>query len=525
MSASPLVEPKRERVRSGRAGRAGRTDRRLADVTPTRTSAARTLTAAEAAGDWDLVVIGAGSAGLVASRSGAQLGARTLLIEASRLGGDCLYTGCVPSKALIAAAHAAHAARTAGRFGISTGDVTVDFAHVMRHVHDAITTIEPADSADALTALGVNVLHGRARFTGQRELEVDGSRIGFRDAVIATGSHPVVTDVEGADRIDILTNDTFWDLDEQPERLLVHGGGAIGSEIAQAMTRLGTRVTLVHRGDRLLPKEDAAASAVVLAAFAADGVDVRLGTTIASLRPVGAEPRSAAGVATLSDGEEVPFDRMLAALGRRVDTAGLGLGAAGVAVDASGAVAVDAAMRTTNPHIRAAGDVTPLPRFTHTAGTYASVAALNAVLGLARRADTDVVPRVTFTSPEVGAVGLSPDEGRASGFEVIVQPHDAVDRAIADGETSGHTALVIDRRGRIRGASVVGPRAGEVLGELTTAIKAALPVTKLATTIHAYPTYADAAWNAEVKVAQQGLRTGLVGRGIRLLRGIRRRRD
>ncbi|MDN3497236.1 FAD-dependent oxidoreductase [Planococcus sp. APC 4015] len=482
-------------------------------MTP-RPSPGRILTAAAAGGEWDLVVIGAGSAGLVAARTAATLGARTLLIEAHRWGGECLHTGCVPSKALIAAGHAAHAARRADRLGVRVAGVEVDFTAVMAHVHAAIATIAPVDSPETLASRGVHVVHGRARFTAPREIEVDGTRIGFRDAVIATGSRPVIADIPGAQ--DVLTNETFWQLEEQPARLLVHGGGAIGCEIAQAMARLGTAVTLVHRGSRLLPKEDPAASAIVRAALEADGVDVRLDTQIDRIE--------SDRTAVLSDGSRVGFDRMLAALGRRVDVSDLGLEAAEVALGDRGDVTVDTTMRTSNPAIRAAGDVTGLPRFTHTAGMFGSVAATNAVLGLSRRIDLDVVPRVTFTSPEVGAVGVAPGDAKRRGLSVIVHEDHEVDRAVADGETSGRTTLVVDRRGRLRGASVVGPRAGEVLGELTTAIKAGLSVRDLAGTTHAYPTYADGAWNAAISSAQEGLDGGLVQRGIRLLRGFHARR-
>jgi pyruvate/2-oxoglutarate dehydrogenase complex dihydrolipoamide dehydrogenase (E3) component len=490
-------------------------------VNPPTPGPARIVTAEDAAGDWDLVVIGAGSAGLVASRIGASLGARTLIIEDGRFGGECLYTGCVPSKALIAAAHAAHAARTAGRFGVSVSGVAVDFPRVMAHVRAAIAHIEPVDSPEALVSKGVSVLSGRARFVGPQEIEVEGSGIRFRDAIVATGSHPVRPAIPGAEGLDILTNETFWSLTEQPADLLVQGGGPVGCELAQAMARLGTRVTLVHGGDRILPREDPAASRMVHDSLTADGVDIRLRTIVTGIDASGTH---GAGVAVLSDGDRVGFDRFLAALGRRAAVEGLGLDRARVDLTSDGDVAVDDALRTSNPRIRAVGDVTPLPRFTHTAGYFGSIAATNAVLGLARTVDVDAVPRVTFTSPEVGAIGAAPDTAGRRGWRAVVQEHDDVDRAIADGETRGRTTLVIDRRGRLRGASVVGPRAGEVLGELTTAIGAGLAVRSLATTIHAYPTYADAAWNGAIGAAQDGLDRGPIGWGIRLLRRRHQRR-
>ncbi|MEV7799317.1 FAD-dependent oxidoreductase [Microbacterium foliorum] len=493
--------------------------------TPSRRPA-RALNAREAGGrTWDLVVIGAGSAGLVGSRTAAALGAHVLLIEAHRFGGECLHTGCVPSKALIASAAAAHAARSSARLGVTASEVHVDFPSVMQHVHSAIQHIEPVDSPETLNRDGIHTLTGRARFDGPRSVVVDGERIAFRDALIAAGSSPVRTSVEGEAAIDVLTNETFWDLEQLPARLLVQGGGAIGCEIAQAMVRLGSEVTLVHRGDRLLPKEDAAASAVVLAALRADGVDVRLGTTVSAFDSPGSDDTpSSSGAARLSDGTQVAFDRALAALGRRVDTADLGLSAAGVTLDRRGAVDVDTSLRTSNPHIRAAGDVTPLPRFTHTAGMYGSVAATNAVLGLSRKIDADVVPRITFTSPEVAAVGISPADASARGMRVVVQHHSHLDRAIADGHTDGFTSIVVDRRGRVTGAVIVGPRAGESLAEYTVAVKTRMAVRTLATTMHAYPSYSDAGWNAVVKEAQRGLRGGAVAFAIRLLARVHRRR-
>lgn len=483
---------------------------------PTRR--ARPLTPAEAGRtEWDLVVIGAGSAGLVGARTAAVLGATVLLIEDNGFGGECLFTGCVPSKALIAAAAAAHDARDAARLGVHVEGVRVDFGAVMAHVHRAIHEIEPVDSPETLAGVGVFTLRGRARFDGPRSLRVGGVGIRFRDALLATGSSPVLPD--GIDPDAVLTNETLWDLTVLPERLLVLGGGAIGCEIAQAMARLGSRVTLVHRGDRLLPKEDPDAAALVLDALRADGVDVRLRTTL-----VDADTSGEVAAARLSDGTTVEADRVLAALGRRVDTTGLGLDVAGVRLEADGAIAVDATLATSNPRVRAAGDATPLPRFTHTAGMFGSVAATNAVLGLARRAGVDVVPRVTFTSPEVAAVGVAPAEAAHRGMRVVESPHADLDRAIAEGQTAGFTRLVVDGRNRVAGAVIVGPRAGESLGELSTAVALGLKVGALAGAMHAYPTYSDAGWNAAVRDAQGALRRGPVAAAIRLLRTVRRRR-
>lgn len=464
--------------------------------------------------DVDLLVIGGGTAGLVAAKTAAGFGATALLVEAHRMGGDCLWTGCVPSKSLIAAAEAAHAATTSARVGVTASDVTVDFAAVMRHVHGAIHEIEPVDSVEGTEAAGALAVIGRARLTGERTAEIDGRPIRFRQAVIATGSSPQVPTLPGIEGVDVLTSDSVWELTEQPERLVVLGGGAIGCELSQAFARLGSHVTLVQRNERLLPKEDPDASAIVADALAADGVVVRVASE--AVRVEGADDRRA-GILHLASGEAVPFDRLLIALGRRPRTADLGLDAAGVRTDDRGFVGVDESLRTSNRRIFSAGDVSGLPQFTHTAGVNGSIAATNAVLGLSRRIDRDAVPRVTFTHPEVGAVGLLPSEAEANGCTVSEVRHSHTDRAIADGRTAGFTRLVIDGHGRLRGATIVGPRAGESLGEASLAVRHGLLTSQLASTTHAYPTYSDALWNAAVADVRGRLRTGATGRVIGLL--------
>lgn len=470
---------------------------------------------------WDLVVVGGGTAGLVAGKTAASFGSRVLLIEEDRLGGDCLWTGCVPSKSLIAAASAAATARGSAHLGITTGGVTVDFPAVMAHVHRAMETIAPDDSADSLEQAGVDVMHGRAVFTGEGELEVAGRGIRFDQAFIATGGSPSLPDVPGADQVGMYTSATFWNITELPERLLILGGGAIGCEIAQAMARLGSRVTLVHRGARILPKEDEKASAIVTAALIADGVTILLGRSAASFEPAAS---SEPGRATLDDGSVIAFDAVLAALGRRSNTAGLGLDTVGVQLDEKGNVTVDDRLRTSNPRIWAAGDVSGLPQFTHTAGVNGSVGATNAVLGLARTIDREAVPRVTFTHPEVGAVGIQPSEAEAAGLRVITIEHHALDRAICDTETSGYTSLVVDSRGRIRGGTIVGPRAGESLGELGVAVKRGLTASDLAGVTHAYPTYSDGVWKAAVYDVRKRVVSGVLGTVTGVLHSVRKRR-
>ncbi|MCV2490131.1 FAD-dependent oxidoreductase [Geodermatophilus sp. YIM 151500] len=435
----------------------------------------------------DLLVLGGGTAGIVGARTAAALGARVLLVERHRTGGDCLWTGCVPSKSLLAAAAAAADARRAGALGVDVPRVSVDFARVRAHVRAAIGTIEPDDSPATLRAAGVRVLAGTAVLTGPDTARVDGRAVTFRSALLATGADPLLPPVPGLADARPLTSETVWDeLTELPGRLVVLGGGPIGCELGQAFARLGAGVTVVDGARRLLGGEDPEASAVVAAALRRDGVDVRLGQQAASV---------ARGELALADGTRIAFDALLVAVGRRARTGMLGCADAGVRRADDGRVVVDGTLRTTNPRIWAAGDVTGPPYFTHTAGVHGSIAASNAVLGLRREVDR-VVPRVTYTAPEVASVGVSPEDGRARGLTLRRVGHETVDRAVTEAGTEGFTTLVLDRRRRIVGATVVGPRAGETLGELALAVRRGLRASDLAGTTHPYPTYNDAVVDA-----------------------------
>ncbi len=445
---------------------------------------------------WDLLVVGGGTAGLVGARTAAALGARVAMVERDRPGGDCLWTGCVPSKALLAAAARAAEARTAGDLGVSVGDVTVDLAAVMRHVHGAVHAIEPEDSAETLEAAGVTVLSGTARLTGPRTLEVDGTPHAFRAALLATGAVPALPPVPGLVEARPLTSETLWDLDVLPRRLAVLGGGGIGCELGQAFARLGAEVTLVEEQERVLPDEDPDASALVAAALEADGARLLTGTRLTAVTGTPGGP----GELTVRgpDGERtVAYDRLLVSVGRRPDTTALDPAAAGVDLDDDGFVRVDPTLRTTNPRVWAAGDLTAVSRWTHTAGVHAATATVNALLGLRRPIDERAVPRVTFTDPEVAAVGV-PTWARdgAPAPRTVTRHADRVDRAVAEGRTAGFSRLALGRRSRVLGATVVGPRAGEALAELTLAVRTGLRTADLAATIHPYPTHADGPWNA-----------------------------
>ena len=447
------------------------------------------------AGPVDLLVVGGGTAGIVAAKTAARLGADAVLVEEHRTGGDCLWTGCVPSKALLAAADVAATARDGARYGIDVGEVHVDLARVMDHVRASVRHIEPHDSPESIEAVGARVLAGHARFTGPTTAEVthaDGgtTSVEFRHAVLATGAAPTLPGIPGLAEVDPLTSDTVWDLRTDPGRLVVLGGGAIGCELGQGLARLDVAVTVVEGAARLLPGEDPEASAAVTRALEADGVAVRTGTAVARVRP-GA---GVTGTLVLADGDEIAFDRLLVAVGRSPRTRDLGLEAAGVRVDERGVVVVDDRLTTTNPRIRAAGDLTGHAQLTHVAGSHGSLAASNAVLGLRRTTDP-VVPRVTYTQPEVAAVGVATGRPRR-GVRVVRLDHDEVDRAVVEARTDGFTALALDARGRIVGATVVAPRAGEMLAELTAAVRRGDRPRDLAATIHPYPAWSDGPSNA-----------------------------
>ncbi|GAA4374615.1 hypothetical protein GCM10023152_17580 [Agromyces bauzanensis] len=313
------------------------------------------------------------------------------------------------------------------------------------------------------------------------------------------------------------TSEDFWELTELPERLVVLGGGAIGCVLEQAMARLGSKVTIVHRGHRILPKEDEDASRIIHDALIRDGATVHTGRTGASISSNDGQ----SGVLTLDDGSTVGFDVIVAALGREPHVDALGLDRAGVRTDADGYVTVDATLRTTNPRIWAAGDITGLPKFTHTAGVNGSVAATNAILGLRRKAETRVIPRVTFTAPEVAAVGLAPSEADERIHRVVSWDHAHSDRAVAEADIDGYTRIVVDRRGRILGGTIVGPRAGETVGELTLAVKAGLSTSTVAGASHPYPTFNDPLWNTAVADVRHRLGRGAIAVAIRILRRVR----
>ncbi len=444
--------------------------------------------------DNNLLVIGAGSAGLVTALIAATVRARVTLVERHRMGGDCLNTGCVPSKSLIRSARVADYARRAPEFGLVPMDVQVDFPRVMARVKNIISTIEPHDSVERFTSLGVNCVQGDARLVSPWEIEVGGARISARHIVIASGARPRVPPLPGLDQLDYLTSDTVWEMRDAPRSLLVLGAGPIGCELAQALARLGVQVTLASRGRRLLPREDEEVSAALLARFTAGGITVHLGCEALSFDRQGERQR---GRFRGEQGEfEIDFERLLLAVGRSPNIEGLGLEELGVELTVGGQIAVDEYLATSVPTIHACGDVVGPHLFTHMASHQAWYAAVNGLFGGLRRfrVDYSVVPWATFTDPEVARVGLNEREAAQRGVAVDVTRYDLsdLDRAIADGEAHGFVkVLTVPGRDRILGATIVGYHAGDLINEFVLAMRHGIGLNKILATIHIYPTLSE----------------------------------
>lgn len=456
--------------------------------------------------DRNLVVIGAGSAGLVAANVAAAARARVTLVERDRMGGDCLNHGCVPSKALIRCAKLAHEMRHADRFGIAAVRPAVAFDRVMAHVHDTIAAIAPHDSVARYTALGVEVLRGHARLVDPWTVEVtpdEGGvrRLTSRATVIATGAAPVLPPLPGIEAVGCLTSDTLWEAlrhrAEVPRRVVMLGGGPIGVELAQAFARLGAEVTLVEMAPRILMREDEDAASHVAAALARDGVRLLTGHRAIACGMDG----GGKWIEIAHDGapRRIAFDEIIAAVGRAARLEGFGLEALGIPTGQ--VVETDAFLRTLHPNILAAGDVAGPFQLTHAAGHQAWIAAMNGLFGdiWPIRCDLRVMPRAIFTDPELARVGLSEAEARAEGIAHEVTRLDlaAVDRAIADGAAGGFVKLLTPPgRDRILGATIVGPHAGDLLAEIVLAMRHGLGLSKILATVHIYPTLAEAARHA-----------------------------
>jgi pyruvate/2-oxoglutarate dehydrogenase complex dihydrolipoamide dehydrogenase (E3) component len=446
--------------------------------------------------DNNLVVIGGGSAGLIAALIAATVRARVTLVEKGQMGGDCLNTGCVPSKTLIRSAKMAHYQRTASSYGLSGGPPQVDFAAVMQRVHDVIATIAPKDSMQRYRELGVDCVAGDAALVDANHVAVGDTVLSTRNVVLATGATPFVPLVPGLEQVQPLTSDNLWQLDSLPERLLVMGGGPIGCELAQSFARLGARVTLIDMAPRLLPREDVDVSEFVAATFRAEGIDVRLDHRAVRVEST----RDGAGTlhAATAEGEVgIEFDRVLVAVGRRACTQGLGLEKLGISTNPDGTVEVDRYLRTSCRNVFACGDVVGPYQFTHIASHQAWYAAVNALFGRFKKfkVDYSVVPWATYTDPEIARVGLSEAQASEQGIAVDVVRYelDDLDRALADGNARGWVK-VLTRPGsdRILGVCIVGPHAGELIAEYVLAMTHGIGLKQIMGTIHIYPTLAEA---------------------------------
>ncbi|CAG20511.1 FAD-dependent oxidoreductase [Photobacterium profundum] len=450
--------------------------------------------------DQNMVVIGAGAGGLVSSYIAAAVKAEVTLIERHKMGGDCLNTGCVPSKAIIRAAHTMAEISRAHEFGITTDKPQVNFEKVMSRIHNVIDKIEPHDSVERYSSLGVNCISGEAQILSPWEVEVNGQRITTRNIVIATGARPLVPGISGLQDVNYLTSDSIWSLKVQPKKLLVLGGGPIGCELAQSFSRLGSDVTLVEMAEQLLIREDTDASLLVKESMHKDGVDIKLNHKATRFESITAEDGTRIQRAYLEyNGKEVivEFDAVMLALGRVANVQGFGLEELGITTTQRGTVDVNDYLQTKYPNIYAVGDVAGPFQLTHAAAHQAWYAAVNGLFGQFKKfkADYSVLPAATYTAPEVARVGINEKEAENLNIEFDVTRYgiDDLDRAITDGEDYGFVKVITPKgKDKILGVTIVGNNASELLAEFTLAMRHGLGLNKILGTIHPYPTMSEA---------------------------------
>ncbi|MBE9189286.1 mercuric reductase [Gloeocapsopsis crepidinum LEGE 06123] len=439
--------------------------------------------------EYDLVVIGGGSGGLVVAGVAAALKAKVALVERDRLGGDCLWNGCVPSKSLIHASRIAYEVKHASQFGIHCNDPHIDFAKAIGHVHSAIAAIEPHDSPQRFESLGAEVIFGSGEFVDKNTFIVNNRRLRARAFVIATGSRPAVPNIPGLQAAGFITNEEVFEITERPDTLGIVGGGPIGCELGQAFARLGSKVTIIGSSDRLLPKEDPEAAAVVQQQLISEGIQVLTKTRAERVEVVNEKKYLIAG------NEKIAVDQILIATGRNPNVESLNLEAAGVELHQSSkkGIRVNAKLQTTNPRIYACGDVIGGYQFTHVASHEANVIIRNALFLPILKVDYRVIPWATFTEPELARVGLTEAEARkryGNNIDVIKQEYADVDRAQAEAATQGFAKIITKRNGEILGAHIVGASAGELIHEIILAMSHKLKISALGG-IHIYPTLAE----------------------------------
>ncbi|UWQ20003.1 NAD(P)/FAD-dependent oxidoreductase [Jannaschia sp. W003] len=458
----------------------------------------------------DVLVIGAGSGGLSVAYGASQMGADVTLLEGHRMGGDCLNFGCVPSKALLAAAKHAHAMRTGGAFGVAPVEPEIDYAAAKRHVHETIARIAPVDSQERFEGLGVRVIREMGRFTGERTVEAGDWRITARRIVIATGSSPLVPPIPGLVDVPYLTNETLFDLMERPDHLVIVGGGPIGMEMAQAHRRLGCRVTVIE-GERAMGKDDPELAAVVLDAVRGEGVQIMEG--VKAERVSG----EAGAITVHTSGGDVTGTHLLMAVGRKANIERLNLDAAGIAHDRTVTVGDD--LRTSNRHVYAVGDVAGRLQFTHVAGYHGATVLRPILFGLPAKARQHHIPWATYTDPELAQVGLTEAEARErhGDVEVLRFRFDENDRAIAERRTEGLIKVVV-HRGKPVGAGIVGPHAGELIGVWALALANGMKVGDVAGMVAPYPTLGEVSKRAAGQYYVPRLfESELVKRAVRLV--------
>jgi pyruvate/2-oxoglutarate dehydrogenase complex dihydrolipoamide dehydrogenase (E3) component len=441
------------------------------------------------------VVIGAGSAGLVASYIAAAVNAKVALIEAHRMGGDCLNTGCIPSKALLASAKLLARAKRAKDYGLDTAAITFDFATVMERIQSIIKKVAPHDSIDRYTELGVECIQGRATIVSPFEVRVADRTLTTKNIIVATGATPMVPDLPGLEKISYLTSDTIWDIRTLPKHLVVLGAGPIGCELAQGFARLGSKVTLVQRGSRIMKKEDPDAAHMVFSRFQAEGIEVLLSHAAKSVDVVGEEKQ----LICEHEGKEIriKFDEILIALGRVPNVKGFGLEKLGVELSRNQQIETNEFLQTNYPNIYCSGDVHGRYQFTHTAAHESWYASVNALFGGFKkfRVDYDTIPWATYTDPEVARVGINETDANLAGiaYEMVKYGLDDLDRAIADSEDHGFVkVLTVPGKDKILGVTIVGHHAADVISEFVLAMKHGIGLNKILGTIHIYPTMAEA---------------------------------
>ncbi len=448
--------------------------------------------------EYDLVVIGGGSAGLVAASAGAQINAKVALVEKALLGGDCLHYGCVPSKSMIHAAQIAYNVKTASRFGIYTSEPKINLQEALGHVHAVIDTIQAHDSTERFEKLGVDVIYGKGQFVDEKTFEVNGRQLRARAFLVATGSRPSDLPVEGLKEAGYLTNEQVFNIKDRPDTLAVIGAGPIGCELGQSFSRLGSKVTLLASRDVIMPKEDPEAAAVVQSQMAAEGVQILTNTRAQSVRVIDGKKHIFTGK------ETIVVDEILVAAGRSPNVEALNLEAAGVEYDKQG-IKVDDKLRTSNKRIYAAGDIIGGYQFTHVAGYEAGVAMQNALVFPTKKTDYRVIPWATFTEPELARVGLTENQARdryGDDIYVLKQGFDGVDRALAESAGYGFAKFITKGNGEILGAHIVGPHAGELIHEAVLAMANNLKVSALQC-IHVYPTLSEISPKTALQLTKQ----------------------